>query len=441
MNQWKKIGVASCLTLTGAAVLSNTVSAATMKVTDNLNVRERPTTNSTIIGKLSKNTTVDVKNIQNGWGEITYNGKKAFISSQYLQTSQTQSPSLQGTYKATENSIRVRMQPSLNSSIIGYLNQGQAVTVLNSQNDSWYQIEYNGRTAYVSKAYITNNTNQTNSSNAVTPTASNYRVTGNMVRVRSQSNTNGAIIGYVYQNQALQVLARESNGWYKIVLDGKTGYISGDYVSQAGTIAEPMSHPLTNSTSSSVLRNRTIIIDAGHGGKDSGSPGYRGLQEKNITLEIARKLRDKLANSGVHVIMTRDTDAYITLSNRVAISSKAAGDAFLSIHLNSSGSSSTSGIETYYNRNSSSASIKSRRLAECMQGVLTNDLGARNRGVKDADYQVIKQTKTTSILVETGFITNSTEANKLASAAYQEKVADTLYKGFIQYFKEQGSTY
>jgi N-acetylmuramoyl-L-alanine amidase len=218
----------------------------------------------------------------------------------------------------------------------------------------------------------------------------------------------------------------ELNGWYKIQFNNNTGYVSSSFVSKK----EPGS-----SSSERVLEGRKIVLDPGHGGFDSGAVGVNGIKEKDIVLNIARKLQSKLQQSGASVIITRSGDNYISLGNRVEQSNESKGHAFLSIHANSSTSSSASGVETHYYSKSTSTAKESKELAECMQQALIKELPANNRGVKDSSFQVIRQKSVPSVLVEIGFLSNKEEANRLADPQYQERIANALYNGFIQYFK------
>ena len=209
---------------------------------------------------------------------------------------------------------------------------------------------------------------------------------------------------------------------------------------------------------------KTIIIDPGHGGKDPGAVGRAG-REKRIVLGISKTLRDLLVEKGYHVRMTRETDVYIPLENRPQFATKGQGDLFISIHANSSHSAGASGIETYYLALASdesaritaarenaganysiqaldklvadilkeSKSSESRSLAEFIQEQLVVSTGARNRGVKHAPFVVLIGTKVPSVLIEIGFLSNSTEGRKLVTKAYQRKIVRAIAKGIERY--------
>ena len=210
------------------------------------------------------------------------------------------------------------------------------------------------------------------------------------------------------------------------------------------------------------LSAKTIVIDAGHGGKDPGGIGVGNLYEKPIALSISKKVGAVLTAKGYTVLLTRDTDKYIPLKERTAYATRHKADLFLSIHANASGTPKAHGIETYYlnvtstdkdaeliaareNANSEysiqelesllkgliveSKSEDSRRLATHVQRELVTATGAADRGVKHARFVVLIGTRVPAILIETGFLTNPTESKKLTSDAYQHKLADAIVRG------------
>ena len=209
---------------------------------------------------------------------------------------------------------------------------------------------------------------------------------------------------------------------------------------------------------------KTIIIDPGHGGKDPGAVN-RARQEKSVVLGISKMLRDLLEKKGYQVRMTRETDVYIPLESRAQFATKGQGDLFISIHANASHSAAASGIETYYLALASdesaritaarenaganysiqaldklvadilkeSKSSESRSLAEFIQEQLVVATGARNRGVKHAPFVVLIGTKVPSVLIEIGFLSNSTEGRKLVNKAYQRKIVRAIADGIERY--------
>ena len=214
---------------------------------------------------------------------------------------------------------------------------------------------------------------------------------------------------------------------------------------------------------------KTIVIDPGHGGKDPGAFGKGTVHEKDIVLNISGKLREVLTARGYTVLMTRDTNRFIQLKERTKFATQHKADLFLSIHANGSTSSQANGIETYYldvnstdkaaeqiaareNANSGysiqelesllkgliqeSKSEDSKRLAEHVQQKLVQVTGAADRGVKHARFVVLIGANVPSILIETGFVSNPTEGKKLATSAYQHKIASAIADGVDKFLEK-----
>lgn len=182
----------------------------------------------------------------------------------------------------------------------------------------------------------------------------------------------------------------------------------------------------------------TIVLDAGHGGKDSGAPGLYNTYEKNIALSVTQKLYDKLnTNTDYEIILTRDDDYFINLYERPEIANRANAELFLSLHLNSSQSNpDAEGIEVYYAPAAKNAlkTVEQSPFAECLQRNLIKETGAYNRKIKDGGALVVlRKTKNVAALAELGFMTNKEEVLKLDTDEYQDKLAQGLYNGILEY--------
>ena len=167
----------------------------------------------------------------------------------------------------------------------------------------------------------------------------------------------------------------------------------------------------------------TVVIDAGHGGYDRGGiPGQR-VSEKDMTLDVARRLKSVLAASGYRVVMTRDSDVFVPLGTRSAIANSNRNAIFVSVHFNSATRSGASGIETYfYSRDSLS-------LASAIHHYVAGGAPSSNRGVRRRGYFVLRRTNMPSVLVECGFLTNPTEAGYAQNASYRQKLAEAIAAG------------
>ena len=167
----------------------------------------------------------------------------------------------------------------------------------------------------------------------------------------------------------------------------------------------------------------TVVIDAGHGGFDRGGiPGQR-IPEKEMTLDVAQRLKTVLAASGYNVVMTRDSDVFVPLPTRVAIANSYPNAIFVCIHFNSAKRMGAEGIETYfYGRDS-------LPLASAVHYFVAGGAPSPNRGVRRRGYYVLRKTKVPAVLVECGFLTNPTEGEYAETAAYREKLAEEIATG------------
>lgn len=220
---------------------------------------------------------------------------------------------------------------------------------------------------------------------------------------------------------------------------------------------------------------RTIIIDPGHGGHDPGAIGRSGLREKDVNLDIARRLSSLLASRGIKVVMTRSSDKFIGLPARVQIANRAAADLFVSIHSNANHSRSVNGFEVYYVHPSvtdsrkildsarngdlrlqqtcfagDSVSLKailwdmlyasnraeSRNLGNAICLAAYNKLGVAKGGVKPARFQVLKGAQMPAVLIEVGYVSNPSEERKLREGSYRQEVASTIAQGILGYARE-----
>jgi N-acetylmuramoyl-L-alanine amidase len=170
-------------------------------------------------------------------------------------------------------------------------------------------------------------------------------------------------------------------------------------------------------------QSRTIVLDAGHGGHDRGGvPGQR-ISEKDKTLDVALRLRRLLQADGYRVIMTRNSDVFISLPQRVAIANSYRGASFVSIHFNCASRVGANGIETYYYRSDSAS------LAASIHRNVVSGAPSENRGIRRRGFYVLRRTAIPSVLVECGFLTNPTEGRLALTGDYRQKIAEQIARG------------
>ncbi|HOB34378.1 MAG: N-acetylmuramoyl-L-alanine amidase [Firmicutes bacterium] len=248
-------------------------------------------------------------------------------------------------------------------------------------------------------------------------------VTVDGLNVRPAPSTANQPIGVLMRGQRVEVLEKEGN-WLKVKLaDGTTAWIAAAY-----TV------PYIPGSSGGKLAGRVIAIDPGHGGSDPGAVGVTGLPEKEVVLDVALRLAQKLRAQGAQVVMTRDSDVFIPLGQRVAIAEAAGAEIYVSVHANAHPSPAIGGTETYYYPYKGSAAASSR-LADSLQRELAGALGLRDIGVKTADFLVIRQTSMPSALVELGFLSNAGEEALLRTPEFRQKAADALARAVQEYLK------
>jgi N-acetylmuramoyl-L-alanine amidase len=170
----------------------------------------------------------------------------------------------------------------------------------------------------------------------------------------------------------------------------------------------------------------TVVVDAGHGGKDNGAYRRFGPPEKASTLEVAQRLERKLRESQLRTVMTRNSDVFIPLEERVAIGNRQRNAIFVSIHFNDSRRRGIHGFETYYN------SRVSFDLAQRIQRNLLTIPGSSNRGIKTANFRVLRKAAFPAVLVECGFLSNRSEGSEAASAGYRDKLADKIAEAIVE---------
>lgn len=181
-----------------------------------------------------------------------------------------------------------------------------------------------------------------------------------------------------------------------------------------------------------------IVIDPGHGGKDSGAIAVDGYTyEKDLNLLVAENLMEKLnENSEINARITRTRDEYIKLLDRASVSNDNNADLFLSIHFNSSDNSSAKGIEVLYasEKNIAIKDTVQKHFANCLQKALIRETGAVDRGIKNTPaIIVLNKTKNVSALVELGFLSNESDLENIKDPEYIDKLAKGIYNGIEDY--------
>ncbi len=213
---------------------------------------------------------------------------------------------------------------------------------------------------------------------------------------------------------------------------------------------------LTPQIASPVPNLRRIAIDAGHGGKDPGTQNAKlGLIEKHLVLDVSRRLGSILEAKGYEVMFTRERDRFLELTERSRNANRRKVDLFLSIHLNGVDSARVGGAETYAFTPKNQPSTRNTKvgssarkyysgnrnntwntlIAFYVQDEMIRQLGTEDRGVKRARWTVLRDLSCPGIMIEAGFLTNPAEGRKIKTAAYRQRIAETVADGVFRYRK------
>jgi N-acetylmuramoyl-L-alanine amidase len=267
----------------------------------------------------------------------------------------------------------------------------------------------------------------------------------------------------------------------RVIFEGAPGEVRGSTLSDPPRLVLDFSRPTEpapRDRREAVTPLRLIVLDAGHGGHDTGAIGPGGLQEKDVVLDVTRRvarlMEDKL---DVKVLLSRDADQFVTLRDRTTFANRERGDLFVSIHANAHRESASTGLETYFLSSEATDGAarqvaalensvvqlektaarpagrldvvkailwdlaqsefqqESSRLAEVVQDSMTQALRLPNRGVKQAGFYVLGGAAMPAILIEIGFLTNPKEERRLKDAKYRDEIARAIVAGLGEYKK------
>ncbi|MDP4170678.1 MAG: N-acetylmuramoyl-L-alanine amidase, partial [Bacillota bacterium] len=325
----------------------------------------------------------------------------------------------------TANSLYIRQSTNLNAPIVGNVTKGQAFKIIEESNN-WTKIEYkSNRFGWVASWYIDKSSQGNPLPSGQPVKQSTVTVLQDGTNIRKKPATTSDVLIRANEGESFLVKSIQSN-WYEIKLkDGSIGYIAGWLVSVTG------SAPRIEKPGAEIdLKNKTIVVDPGHGGQDSGTIGAQGTLEKNLTLRTALLLFDKLKAAGANVILTRSNDTYVPLPSRVSISQYQGADAFVSIHYDSNLNRSVRGTTGYYYHD------YQKSLAQYLYTSLVRQTGLQERGVRFGDFHVLRENKQRSTLLELGYLSNPEDEMLVNSPQFQETASNGIFNGLARFFKE-----
>ncbi|WP_214829778.1 SH3 domain-containing protein [Exiguobacterium algae] len=403
-------------------VASEFVNVTTMsdyyKTTNQVNMRLTAASWSDVVMTIPSGATVKYVGQYGSWYKVTYNGKTGYVASSYL--SPTSAPVPPSAYYKTTDALNMRLSAASWSDVILTIPANATVKYV-SRYGSWYKVTYNGKTGYVASEFLTPTT-------APVAPSSYYETTVNL-NMRLSAASWSTIMQTIPAGSVVKYISRYDS-WYKVTYNGQTGYVASEYLKPT-TVTTP-----TDTTGTA----RTIVIDAGHGGNDSGAV-YGSLYEKVLTFDIATRIASVLSNTyDYNVKLTRKDDTYLSLAERVDLSKSYKADAFVSVHINSSVASSASGHEVLVPTTESYTTNPYVAASRQFGSIINKELAARiptiqNRGVKYQNVYVVGKNVTPSTLVEYGFLSNSNDRSHLTSTTYRQRMAEATASGVHQFIR------
>lgn len=419
----------------------NSTSIKGVITADSLNVRSSPSMQSEIIGKLTNGETIHILSEQGTWVEIQYSGKKAWINGEFVkkETNSTQNLDENKVNKPVEskpskpvgvvgtvtaNQINVREIGSLNGKVIEQVKKGQTFKIVEELN-SWAKIEIKpGVYGWVAGWYLDKSIPKDSSSKEQI-NKSSVTILHNGTNIRKGASSQTGVVQIANSGDTFPVISLHDD-WYEVNLgNGLTGFVAGWIVSVNGPAPQ-----VEKPGAEMYLKNKIIVIDPGHGGRDNGATGAKGTLEKTLTLRTGELIYRKLKSAGAKVVMTRSNDSYLSLGSRAGISNYHGADAFISIHYDSILDSSVRGMTSYYYHGFQ------KTLATTIHASIVAQTKIKDRGARFGDYHVLRENNRNGVLLELGYLSNPIEETLIVSDQYQEKVATGVYLGLAKYFKE-----
>ncbi|MRG88260.1 N-acetylmuramoyl-L-alanine amidase [Salinibacillus xinjiangensis] len=385
-----------------------------MVTADNVNIRSGPGLDYEVIGQAQINSSVDILEESSGWVKIHIGQIEGWMSKEFIK--QQSSPSQQAnTIQITveDTEVDVQKEPSLTSEIIGKVQSGETYELLEEKN-AWYQIQLSSGDKGWINQWLAEKVAGANATDSITTVY-------DQTHFRSGPSLNHEIIEITDKNKTFQVISKQGN-WYEVELDGQNVYVEESLVSDG--------EDEKSKESDSLLKNKRIVIDAGHGGADTGTISASGDYEKFITTKTAHYLANKLEALGAVPILTRtDVHTFLPLSTRVAYSNAYQADAFVSIHYNSAPQfPNVHGIGTFYYHDAH------KELATLIHDEVIKATGFKDRQVRFGDFLVIRENKQPAVLLELGFLSNDEEERTINSSSFQEKATNGIVRGLLKYF-------
>ena len=420
--------------LTAPTKTGQTVDKTVISQVDQLNIRTEPNISSAVLGQLSTGNQATLIQESAEWAKINWNGLIGWVSTSYVTINETtkktqdekvveiETTSGNTNFTVLVDALNVRHKADLTAKKIGTASKGQVFKVLN-QEHNWVQIQYNDKkTGWVYSFYGTfSGTTKTSATSSTKESLGSVTIIYNGTNLRTNATTTAEVVERVDAGETYPIINTKGD-FYEIQLDKKTAFVANWVVSTDEKNAAVKEEQNT-ARKKGTLNGITIVVDAGHGGHDRGTTGYRGTDEKDITLQTASLLASKLSAAGADVIMTRESDEFVALRKRVSVAHRHEADAFISLHYDATDDSSVSGFTTYY------LNGNQKGLAEAVHGGLASKINLRDRGTQPGNYLVLRENRQQAVLIELGFLSNAGEERAITTAKFREQATLGIYQG------------
>ncbi|GAA0432384.1 N-acetylmuramoyl-L-alanine amidase [Virgibacillus salarius] len=311
------------------------------------------------------------------------------------------------------DNVNIRNGPGTNYQTIGQAGTNDTFSIIQRQGE-WIQVQLENDTGWIIETYLSIIEN--NEQSTVDTPPESITIPNDHTQIRNGPSTEYKIAYFAEKGSSFQVISVEGQ-WYEIQNKNIHGYV---YKPLIDKVEVP---------SSSTFKNKTIVIDAGHGGRDVGAIGSSNIFEKDIAFLTAQELAQELTILGSDVRITRPRDEFVSLGSRVSFSNMVKTDVFISIHYNSVPElPEVTGIESYYYQEANN------QLAASIQSELIKATDSKDRGTTHGDFLVLRQNLQASVLVELGFISNPEQESSLRTTIYQKELVSGIVNGLAKYF-------
>ncbi|WP_167577560.1 SH3 domain-containing protein [Ammoniphilus sp. YIM 78166] len=401
---------------------------------ETLNIRAGPSTSFPVVGQMAKSESFPRLDAEGDWikirlkdGSIGWTAgwlTKEVPSPALIQPAPNPSSQAQATVKSA--TLNVRSGPGTHESAVGQVYAGDSLTILEQQGD-WIRIQKDNLQGWVASWLVTMGSTPSPPSPSVESEKPTIRILNPGTNLRSGPGTSFDVVKIAKEGENYAVLGVEGD-WFRIqTAPNQVGYVAGWIVSAQGVAN------VERKGNESLLKGRTILVDPGHGGSDSGAIGpHLGTLEKVVNLQVSHLLSRKLKAAGATVIMTREDDRKVSLQERVDSSIRRQVDAFISIHHNTSENYRVNGVITYFYSNGDD-----RELANSIQKEVVKRTGSTDLNARYGNYFVLRENPQLAVLCELGFLTNYQEEVIMKTKEFQEQAAEGVFQGIVKYFAQK----